>query len=103
MITVGISRSLLYYKHNNLWSTFFSELGIKTIVSNKTNKKILEKGCKIAQYEACLALKIYLGHISELINKVDYVLISRIASIKKKEKLLDAWGNRCENGICNIK
>lgn len=87
MITVGIPRSLLYYKYNNLWSVFFNELGIKTILSNKTNKKILEEGCKIAQDEACLALKIYLGHVNELINKVDYILIPRIASIKKKEKL----------------
>lgn len=87
MITIGIPNALLFHKYKDLWLNFFNELNIKTIVSNKSNKYILEKGCKYAQDEACLSLKLYLGHVSELIDKVDYILVPRLESIKHKEKL----------------
>ena len=47
----------------------------------------MENGIKYAPDEACLSLKLYLGHINELIGKVDYILVPRIVSLKKKEKL----------------
>lgn len=86
-IIVGLPKGLLYYKYKDLWISFFNELGINTIVSEETNKKILENGIKKAVDEACLSLKIYLGHIDNLKNKVNYILIPRIVSLKKKEKL----------------
>ncbi len=87
MITVGIPKALLYYKYGTLWINFFNELKINTKVSNKSNKEILEKGIKLAQDEACLSLKLYLGHVNELVGKVDYILVPRIVSLKKHEKL----------------
>lgn len=87
MTTIGIPNALLFHKYKDLWLSFFDELNIKTIVTDKSNKYTLEQGCKCAQDEACLSLKLYLGHVKELINKVDYVLIPRLVSIKKKEKL----------------
>lgn len=86
-IIVGLPKGLLYYKYKDLWINFFNELGITTIVSDDTNKNILEKGIKLAVDEACLSLKIFLGHVDNLKNKVNYILIPRIVSLKKKEKL----------------
>ena len=43
-ITVGLPRAFLYYRYDNLWKSFFKELGIKTISSPPTNRKILENG-----------------------------------------------------------
>ena len=87
MITIGIPNALLFHKYKNLWINFFKELGCEVIISNKSNKKILEEGCKYAQDEACLSLKLYLGHVNSLIGKVDYILVPRLVSIKKREKL----------------
>lgn len=87
MITIGIPNALLFHKYKNLWNNFFKELGCKVIISNPSNKKILEEGCKYAQDEACLSLKLYLGHVKSLIGKVDYILVPRLVSIKPKEKL----------------
>lgn len=86
-ITVGLPKGLLYYKYKDLWISFFDELGITSIVSRDTNKEILENGIKNAVDEACLSLKIYLGHVNDLKNRVDYILVPRIVSLKKKEKL----------------
>lgn len=86
-MTVGIPRGLLYYKYNDLWKTFFHELNIKTIYSPETNNQILENGKFYSIDESCLSLKIFLGHVSFLINKCDYILIPRIVCINKGEKM----------------
>ena len=86
-ITIGLPKGLLYYKYKDLWISFFDELGITTIVSKDTNKEILETGIHKAVDEACLSLKIYLGHVDDLKDRVDYILVPRIVSLKKKEKL----------------
>ncbi len=86
-ITIGIPKALLYYKYKDLWINFFEELGCEVIVSPNTNKQILEDGIKFSMDEACLAMKIYLGHIYYLIDKCDYILVPRIKCVKKHEKL----------------
>jgi len=82
---VGIPRSLLYYKYGVLWSSFFSSLGCEIVTSPKTNKAILNDGVLLSVDENCLPLKIFLGHVKYLKDKVDYVLIPRIVSLKKEE------------------
>lgn len=92
-ITIGIPKALLYYKYGNLWTMFFEELNLDIIISPNTNNNILEAGNNLALDEACMALKVYLGHINYLIGKCDYILIPRIKCLKKHEKL-------CTNFSC---
>lgn len=75
---IGIPRALLYYKYERLWTTFFDELGIDYIVSPETDKEIVANGTKFAVDEACLPVKIFLGHIYYLIDKCDYIFLPRI-------------------------
>ncbi len=81
-ITIGIPRSLLYYKYNILWLKFFKELGIETIISPESDYEIFENGKKNTVNEACFPLKIYIGHVYYLKDKCDYVLVPRIASLE---------------------
>ena len=74
-IKIGIPRGLYYYKYNILWKEFFKELGCDIIVSPETNFEILENGKKYSASEMCLSLKIYIGHVFYLKDKVDYVLV----------------------------
>ncbi len=85
--TIGIPKALLYYKYNDLWESFFNELGINVLYSPETNNEILERGKSLSIDESCLALKIFMGHVDYLVNKVDYILIPRIECLKKHEKL----------------
>lgn len=85
--TIGIPRALLYYYDKDLWLEFIKYLGYTPIISDYSNKKILEDGTKIAPDEACLSLKLYLGHIINLQNKCDYILVPRLYSIKKNEQV----------------
>ena len=78
---------MLYYYDKDLWIEFFKNLGIDVIISPNTNKKIVDSGTKLAPSEACLSLKIYLGHIIELKDKCDYILIPRLYSLKMNEQV----------------
>lgn len=84
---IGIPRSLFYYRYQTLIKTFFNELDTDYIISDPSNKKILEDGTKLAPDEACISLKLFLGHLKNLEGKCNYFFIPRIESIKKDEKV----------------
>jgi len=89
---VGIPRGLFYYKYYPFWKTFFDELGVETVLSDMTNKKILDDGVKACVDEACLPVKVYYGHVINLIGRVDYLLIPRYTSISKNEYVCPKFG-----------
>ena len=84
---IGIPKALLYYYYAPLWKAFFDELKVKYIESNNTTSKTLILGKEKSIDESCLALKIYLGHIEELKDKCDYILVPRVYSIVKSEQV----------------
>ena len=86
-IRVGIPQALLYHKYAPMWLHFFRALGCTVVTSPKTNRQIIEQGTQYAIDETCLAVKIYLGHIAYLVDKVDYVFIPRLVSLYKNEEL----------------
>ncbi len=78
-MTIGIPRALLYHRYAVLWETFFSELGIDTVLSPRTNKAIQDAGESLAIDENCLSSKLYLGHVASLEGQCDAVFVPRIA------------------------
>lgn len=84
---IGIPRSLFYYKYAALIETFFKELKINYVVSDKSNIKVLEDGKALAPSESCIALKMFLGHVKSLENKCNFLFIPRIECIRKNEKM----------------
>ena len=84
-IKIGLTKSLLYYYYKDLWIYFFKYLDFDIITSPNSNKGILNKGSILALDESCLALKLFLGHVSYLKDKCDYILIPRLFSVKRNE------------------
>lgn len=91
-VKVGIPRGLFYYRYYPLWKTFLTELGAEVIVSDCTNKRILDNGVKTCVDEACLPVKIFHGHVLNLRDKVDYLFIPRLTSISKNEYICPKIG-----------
>jgi len=81
---VGIPRALLYYTYYPLWREFFRSLGAEVVVSAPTTKGILNQGVKKAVDEACLPVKLYYGHVMDLVGKVDYLFMPRFVSLEPK-------------------
>jgi predicted nucleotide-binding protein (sugar kinase/HSP70/actin superfamily) len=89
---VGIPKGLFYFQYYPLWKTFFEKLNTEVIISDDTNKKILNDGVISCIDEACLPIKIFHGHVMNLKNKVDYLFIPRYTSISKKEYICPKFG-----------
>jgi predicted nucleotide-binding protein (sugar kinase/HSP70/actin superfamily) len=85
-IRIGLPRGLLYHTYAPMWEQFFRSLGCEVITSPETNRQILEKGIQYSIDENCLAVKIFLGHVEYLKDRVDYLFIPRIKSLYKDEK-----------------
>lgn len=82
---IGLPRALSYYTYFPLWQAFFTELGVETVVSEETNKAILDKGLKCVVDETCLPVKVFFGHAAQLSEKgVDFLFVPRMVSVEKK-------------------
>lgn len=92
-INVGLVNGLLYYDYKDLLNNFLDEINISYITSGKTNKKTIDDGKNILVDESCLSLKIFFGHICEIADKCDYIIIIRSPSIRKNEMM-------CTNFYC---
>jgi predicted nucleotide-binding protein (sugar kinase/HSP70/actin superfamily) len=87
-VTVGIPRALLYYNYYPAWQAFFHRLGAEVVVSQETTKTILDQGIKSAVDEACLPVKLYLGHLINLREQgVDTIFAPRFVSLERKRFL----------------
>jgi len=83
---VGIPRALLYYYYFPFWKTFFEELNVEVVISDETNKRLINEGIRESVSEICVPIKIFVGHTLNLIKKdVDYIFVPRMVSIAKGE------------------
>ncbi len=82
-IRIGIPYALYFYEYFPLWREFLTRLGAEVILSQPTNKKILDLGIRSALSEICLPVKLFYGHVLSLTGQVDYVLIPRMVCIEK--------------------
>ncbi len=99
---IGIPKGLLYYKYHPFFMTFFTELGAETIVSEDTNKSILDLGVKHCVDEACMPVKVFHGHVASLRDKCDAILIPRIMQIRKREYICPKFCGLPEMVVYNI-
>jgi len=84
-LKVGIPRALLYYYYYPLWRTFFTELGAEVVLSQPTNKGILEAGLQKSVDEVCFPVKLAYGHVLDLADKADLIFLPRLVSVAKRE------------------
>ncbi|NLK00927.1 MAG: 2-hydroxyglutaryl-CoA dehydratase [Clostridia bacterium] len=79
--------TLMYYLHYPLWKVFFEELGFEFITSIPTNKVILDEGVKVTVTDACVPIKLIHGHVLELKDRVDYILIPRMVNADREKNI----------------
>lgn len=81
---IGIPRALLYQYYYPLWRSLFERLGCEVVVSDRSTKNLVQKGIAVTVPEICFPIKIYNGHVINLIEKdVDYIFCPRFVHIEK--------------------
>ena len=83
MSRIGIPRTLAYFVYYPFWKAFFEELGHEVVLSSPTCRAILDDGVKEAVNDACIPIKIYHGHVLDLVGKVDWIFCPRLVSVRK--------------------
>ena len=82
---IGIPRAMSFYNNYPFYYGFFTDLGIKIVLSDITTKETLSKGSSLVVTETCLPIKIYVGHVLNLLDKgVDKIFVPSIQSISPK-------------------
>ncbi|MDK2897206.1 MAG: hypothetical protein PWP04_1326 [Candidatus Atribacteria bacterium] len=77
---VGIPRGLLFYRFYFFWKTFLEELGAEVITSPPTSRYIVQKGLTYGIEEICFPVKVFLGHVLALVDRVDLLFVPRMVS-----------------------
>ena len=74
-----------YYNYYPFWYGFFNALGIEIKLSSPTTKKTITDGAGLVVTETCLPIKVYVGHVLNLIEKgVKNIFVPSIQSIAPK-------------------
>lgn len=76
---IGIPRALTTYSRFPFFSTYFRELGFDIVLSDPSNREVVDLGVEATTAEPCFPVKLANGHILNLLAKeVDYVLVPNI-------------------------
>lgn len=82
---IGIPRAMSYFSNYPFYFGFFNDLGIKIVLSDITTKQTISSGSALVVTETCLPIKVYIGHILNLLDKgVDKIFVPSIQSIAPK-------------------
>ena len=82
---IGIPRAMSFYNNYPFYYGFFNDLGIKIVLSDVTTKQTMSDGAALVVTETCLPIKVYVGHVLNLIHKgVKNILIPSIQSTDVK-------------------
>lgn len=82
---IGLPRAMSFYSNYPFLYGFFTDLGIEIVLSDRTTKKTLARGSATVVSETCLPIKVYVGHILNLLDKgVDKIFVPSIQSIAPK-------------------
>ncbi len=82
---IGIPRAMSYYNYFPFWYGFLTNLGLTIVLSDPTTKKTVSDGASLVVTETCLPIKVYVGHVLNLIDKgIKNIFVPSIQSIAPK-------------------
>ncbi len=89
---VGLPYALHFHELLPFWATFFAKLGFQVVLSDPTNKGIINEGLEAVTAETCFPIKVTHGHILDLLKKgVDYIFLPSIIDMPSKQGLKQSY------------
>jgi len=90
---VGIPQITTFFELLPLWKGFFTELGLEVVISDDTNREIINIGCDAVAAETCFPIKVAHGHVVNVLAKnVDYLFLPSVINMAKtKEELVHSY------------
>jgi predicted CoA-substrate-specific enzyme activase len=73
---IGIPRSLSFFEYFPFWHAFFRSLDHPLVLSESTNKGLIQRGLSSVPSETCFPIKTVYGHVRDLLSKgADRILL----------------------------
>ena len=66
---IGLPRALFNFERLPFFATLLQELGFRVVISEPTNKRLVNAGCEAVAAETCFPVKIAHGHVLDLMKK----------------------------------
>ena len=88
---IGIPRVLNMYEDYPFWHTFFTNLGFRVVLSERSSKKLYQKGIdSISSETVCYPGKMVHGHIQSLIDRgIETIFYPSVTHEYKEDKSAD--------------
>lgn len=84
---IGIPRIFTFHEFYPFFSAFFSQLGLQVVLSEPTNRKIINQGLENVPVESCFPHKVSYGHILNLLEKdIDYLFLPSVINFPVIQK-----------------
>ena len=81
--TAGIPRAMWAWQQQPFWRTLLTTLGLRTILSDETNKTIINAGQSAIVSEPCFPIIVAHGHVAALLDSgCDHILMPNILSMQ---------------------
>jgi len=82
MSVIGIPRGMLFYEFYPMWRAYFEGLGVTVVTSQRSSRNVVDAGILCAVDEACLPVKVFLGHCLDVSRRSDMLFVPRIVSVE---------------------
>ncbi len=80
--TVGMPQISIFFELYPMWKAFFTEMGFKLVLSDATNRRIIDAGLATVAAETCFPIKVAHGHVLNLLEKkVDYIFLPSVVNM----------------------
>ncbi|MHC4561163.1 MAG: acyl-CoA dehydratase activase [Planctomycetota bacterium] len=90
--TVGIPLTMFAWEQLPFWRTLLAGMGFATVLSDPTNKAIIQAGLDSAVAEPCFPIIVGHGHVANLAEAgVDHILLPNILSLESPQKNNNAF------------
>ncbi|MDK1030771.1 MAG: acyl-CoA dehydratase activase, partial [Planctomycetia bacterium] len=90
---VGMPRIAHFWELLPMWKAFFTELGYEVVLSDKTNRSLIDVGLEETAAETCFPIKVVHGHVLNVLEKgVDFLLIPTIIDMpRSSDKIVNSY------------
>ena len=84
--TVGIPMTMFAIEQLPFWRTFLNRCGCRVVLSEPTNRKIIQAGLDAVVAEPCFPIIVAHGHVAHLLeaDKADYILLPNVLSMETR-------------------
>ena len=93
-LKIGLPRAMTMFERLPFWRTYFSELGLETVLSPVTDPRISASGIEMAVAQPCYPVQVAHGHVQALVEAgVDYIFVPVMADA-------ESAGDSCPTHYC---